>query len=76
MRRGADLMGRPKKGVKRTLPQAADDRVAIIHLKGSPLYAEWLDALHRKTHIPKASLFRLALAEWAEKNGHSPPPEL
>ncbi len=57
-------------------PQAADARVAIMHLKGSLEYAAWLERMHRKTHIGKTSMVRLALAEWAERNGHELPPEL
>jgi hypothetical protein len=67
-------MTRPKKGGKKPA-RSPDDRVAIIHLKGTPAYADWLDAVHRKTHIPKATIFRLAVAEWAERNGHPVPPE-
>jgi hypothetical protein len=81
---GAGLMARPKaktktkKTTKTTArPTAADlERESIINLKGSPAYAEWLEGLHRKTHIPKATIFRLALAEWAEKHGHAEPPEI
>lgn len=72
---GAETMGRPKKGAKKAAAPA-DERAAIIHLKGSPAYAEFMDALNRKTHIPKAALFRLAMAEWCERNGHGTPPEL
>lgn len=54
----------------------ADDRVVIVHLKGSAAYAAWLTDLHKKTHIAKATLFRLAMAEWAEKHGHPAPPEI
>lgn len=69
-------MARPKKGIKGTPPEPSpEDRAAIIHLKGTVAYARWLDAIHRKTHIPKASLFRLAMAEWAKANGHPEPPE-
>lgn len=74
MRPGADLMGRPKKGTKK--PPPPDERLAIIHLKGSGAYSEWLDAVHRKSHIAKATLFRVALAEWAERNGYPAPPEM
>ena len=56
--------------------EPADERVVIVHLKGSPAYAEWLEGLHRKTHIAKAALFRLSMAEWAERNGHAAPPEM
>jgi hypothetical protein len=48
--------------------------VVIVHLKGSAEYADWLDKLHRKTHIPKASMFRLAMELWAKQNGHGEPP--
>ena len=54
----------------------AEGRVVIVHLKGSPAYAEWLDQVHKKTHIAKATLFRLAMAEWAQTHGHSLPPEM
>lgn len=74
MSAGAELMGRPKKGTKK--PPPPDDRVAIIHLKGTGAYAEWLEGVHHKSHIPKAALFRVALAEWAERNGYPAPPEI
>jgi hypothetical protein len=72
---GATLMGRPKKGAKKGGPPP-DERVAIVNLKGSPEYSAWLDDLHRKTHIPKATIFRVAVAEWAVRNGHPEPPEI
>jgi hypothetical protein len=69
--------GRPRASGKKTPPtQGQDDRVVIAHIKGTPDYAAWLEALHQKTHIPKAALFRIGLAEWAERNGHASPPEL
>ncbi|MDG3008513.1 hypothetical protein [Paludisphaera mucosa] len=45
-------------------------------MKGSPEYAAWLEGLHRKTHISKVQIVRLALQEWSAKNGHSAPPEI
>lgn len=70
-------MGRPKKGAK---PKAEDrspeDRPTVINLKGTNEYIDWIDDLHRRTHIPKATIVRLALAEWAERHGHPAPPEL
>lgn len=66
-------VGRPKKGLP---ADSQEPRVAIIHLKGSPTYAEWLDEAHKKTHIAKATIFRVAVAEWAERNGLSKPPEI
>jgi hypothetical protein len=71
---GVEEMGRPKKGVGR-VEKPGDDRVAIIHLKGSQAYSQWLEEIHKKTHLPKATIFRLAVETWAEKNGHGKPPE-
>jgi hypothetical protein len=51
-------------------------RETIINMKGSPDYSAWLEDLHRKTHIPKVQIFRLAMADWAQRNGHRPPPEI
>lgn len=56
--------------------EPADERVVIVHLKGSPAYAAWLDQVHKQTHIAKATLIRLALSEWARNNGHPVPPEI
>jgi hypothetical protein len=72
---GAATMGRPKKGAARP-ERAPDDRVAIIHLKGTAEYAEWLDDAFRKTHIAKATMFRLAMIDWAKKMKLPAPPEL
>jgi hypothetical protein len=68
-------MSRPRKGDKKA-ERPPDERVAIIHLKGTAEYAKWLDELHRKTLIPKASIFRDAMKEWCEKRKHKAPPEL
>lgn len=73
---GVEVMGRPKRGVAKKVERPPDERVAIIHLKGTPAYAEWLDAVHRKTDIPKAVIIRRAIALWAERFGHPEPPEL
>jgi hypothetical protein len=76
--RGVSTMGRPKKAVKRT-PELAEDRSereTVIHMKGSADYVDWLEEVHRKTHIPKVQIFRIAVAEWAERNGHREPPEI
>jgi hypothetical protein len=72
---GAATMGRPKKGAKRP-ERPPDERQAIIHLKGTADYAYWLHRVHQETHIPKATIVRLALAEWAQRHGAPPPPEL
>lgn len=75
---GAEAVARPKKGEKKKpqKPVAGGDRVAIINLKGSEEYAEWLDRLYRKTHIAKATIVRLALEEYAKNHQHEPPPEI
>lgn len=75
MDHGAELMGRPKRSAKRS-PSSAAKRAVILHMQGTAEYAEWLDALHRETHIPKAVIVRLALAAWAAENGHPKPPEM
>lgn len=69
-------MARPKKGQKK-VERPADERVAIIHLKGTAEYAEWLDDLHRETLVSKAALIRLGLSMVAEKYGiKRRPPEM
>jgi hypothetical protein len=78
---GTATMGRPKKGEAKPGPQkataaAADERAVIVHLKGTPAYAAKLDEISRKTHIAKATIIRLALAEWAENHGHGTFPEM
>lgn len=75
METGALLMGRPKTGKKAGKRPPQDERVAIIHLKGTPAYAEWLDKINRLSHIPKAAIVRLAVADWAAKQGYPGPPE-
>jgi hypothetical protein len=75
---GALLMARPKGGArpkrKEELPPSQAARVTVINLKGSQEQADWLDAVNRKTHIPKAAIVRLALELWGQKSGHPPFP--
>jgi hypothetical protein len=52
-----------------------EERATVIVLKGTPEYATWLDNIYWKTHIPKATIVRLALMDWAKKNGHQAPPD-
>lgn len=73
---GALTVARPKKGAKKPPPRPPDERVAIIHLKGTQEFADWLDAFHRETHIPKATIVRLGLAEVAKRYGRPEPPEM
>jgi hypothetical protein len=69
---------RPRKTAKGNPepPEDRSERETVIHMKGSAEYVAWLDDVHRKTHIPKVQIFRLAIAEWAERNGHPTPPEI
>jgi hypothetical protein len=77
MSAGATSVGRPKKGKRADrAPGEGEDRETIIHMKGSAEYNDFLDAVHRKTHIPKVQQFRIAYAEWCERNGHGVPPEI
>jgi hypothetical protein len=76
---GVGLMAQPKRKGKSGRPvkgASAEDRETVIHMKGSPEYVAWLEAAHRKTHIPKVQIFRLALADWATKMGLPEPPEI
>jgi hypothetical protein len=75
---GVSTMGRPRKAAKQTSEPAEDrgERETVIHMKGSADYVRWLEEVHRKTHIPKVQIFRIAVAEWAERNGHREPPEI
>lgn len=71
--------GRPKaSGAKPDIKTAelSPVRLTIINLKGSREQAAWLDDVNRRTYIPKTTIVRLALAQWAEKNGHPPFPVL
>ena len=72
---GAGTMGRPKRGTKKK-PVPPDDRVAIIHLKGSPEYRDWLNAMSDDSLIPVTSIVRDALSKWAKQRGYPEPPNL
>lgn len=75
---GAEPMARPKgrpKG-KKAVDASQAQRITIINLKGSREQAEWLEAIHRKTHIARSVIVRLALDFWAGKHGHPPFPSL
>jgi len=48
---------------------------SIVNLKGTEAYQVWISGVSKKTHIPISSIFRLAIAEWAERNNHGMPPE-
>lgn len=74
---GTATMARPKKGdPKPKAKRPPDKRIAIILLKGTAAYSEWLDGLHAETHVPKATLVRLGLAEIARRYKYKTPPEV
>lgn len=63
---------------KRKAPKAkpvTDERVAVIVLKGTPAYREWLGGISRDSLIPIASIVRDAVAKWAKQRGYPSPPE-
>jgi hypothetical protein len=81
MASGATSMARPKPKPKpkpkgKAASPAGPENRTVINMKGTVAYIEWLEAVHRKTHIPKAQIVRLALADWAKANGHQAPPEI
>ncbi len=45
-------------------------RPTIINLKGSDEQAAWLESIHRKTHLSKSVIVRLALELWSKTNSH------
>lgn len=77
MTAGATLVGRPKRNQDQQIEgSAGSGRVVVIHLKGSPEYSGWLEDIHNATHIPKATLVRQALLEYAKNHDHPAPPEM
>jgi hypothetical protein len=70
---GAPVMAK-KKAVRPK--DQGDDRVAVVVLKGSAEYREWLNGISRETLIPVAAIVRDALAKWAKQRGHAEPPEI
>lgn len=74
---GADTMARPKarpKGPLKGKPEAQAERITIISLKGTSAQADWLEEAHRKTHIAKSVIVRLALDLWGKERGLPPFP--
>jgi hypothetical protein len=64
-------MGKKRTGSR---PAASAARVSVIHLQGGEAERDWLTTLHKRTHLPKATIVRLALAVWAKQNGHPASP--
>jgi hypothetical protein len=69
---GSLLMAKKKKSPGKT---GEDERVAVVVLKDTPEYREWLNAISRDSLIPVASIVRDALAKWAAQRGYPAPPE-
>lgn len=66
-----------KKSAKGTKPtRGADERVAVIVLKGTPDYRKWLIDISRDSLIPISAIVRDALAKWAKQRGYPDPPEI
>ena len=59
---------------KEEMPKAV--RKQAVRIIGTKEYADWLEAAHRQTRIPKVQIFRLAVEEWAARNDFPPPPEM
>jgi hypothetical protein len=51
----AEMSGAKKRSKPAPPPAAGPARETIINMKVSRAYSEWLEAIHRKTHIPKSS---------------------
>lgn len=73
---GAGLMERRKPPPQPDPPPEERATVTVVNLKGSPKYAKFMDDLHDKTHIAKATLWRLAMKEYCQNHGHDLPPEI
>jgi len=68
-------MGKNKSSDQTPSPVESDGgRVSVIHLQGPVEEKDWLTVLHKKTHLPKATIVRLALADWAKARGLPPSP--
>lgn len=70
---GAAVMAKKKRAKPKAPP--AEERVAVVVLKGSPEYRDWLNGISQDSLIPVASIVRDALAKWANQRGYSEPPE-
>jgi hypothetical protein len=50
-------------------PVSTQPQKSVINLKGTDEQREWMAKLSRKTHIPAATITRLALDMWGQANG-------
>lgn len=49
-------------------------RVSVIHLQGPAEERDWLTLANKRTHLPKATIVRLALKAWGAGKGLPPYP--
>jgi len=49
-------------------------RVSVIHLQGPTDERDWLTLANKRTHLPKATIVRLALKAWGIEKGLPPYP--
>jgi hypothetical protein len=59
---------------KGTDAKIQDRRVAVIVLKDTPAYRDWVVSLTEATLIPTATIVRDALSKWAADRGLPAPP--
>ncbi len=55
--------------------EGGDERVAVMVLKGSPEYREWLQEVLRDSLIPIASIVRDAISKWPKDRGDQTAPK-
>jgi hypothetical protein len=68
-------MAKKKPTPAQTGPEPARSQLSIINLKGTEAYRDWLAGFTKATHITAATLFRLGMAEMAQKYEYPDPPE-
>lgn len=56
-------------------PAETTTRVSVIHLQGPPEERDWLTLANKKTRLPKATIVRIALAEWGANKSLPPYPQ-
>ena len=49
-------------------------RRTIILMKGNEQYEQYVEKLSKETRLPRTTLFDVALADWARRQGYDAPP--
>jgi hypothetical protein len=70
---GVAVMAKKKAGKPSGSPSA--ERVAVVVLKGTPEYRDWLNEISKESLIPVASIVRDALSKWAKERGYPKSPQ-